>query len=221
MPGYQPNGRSMHGETRKTDYNQLDVIRDYNRLKILYDDILTEITTSMNLYKNADFELFHENLPNTLNVVSTPLNDDNTFYYNSNSLLDILYLNTNKSGHDSELVSNYRDFTSNILDVLKQGKTEYEKIINLTSENQELLTFKELVEDRSKLIEYLNDVQSTSYLFSSKATFSYNIDIKPWYERYLQYYGPPGDGVFTDASLADIIEELKEENIISDDTIIY
>ena len=68
MPGYQPNGRSMHGETRKTDYNQLDIVRDYNRLKILYDDILTEITTSMNLYKNAEFELFHQDLPNTLNI---------------------------------------------------------------------------------------------------------------------------------------------------------
>ena len=39
-----------------------------------------------------------------------------------------------------------------------------------------------------------------------------SIELKPWVERDLDLHGAPGDGVFKSELLADIINDLAEEN---------
>jgi hypothetical protein len=58
------------------------------------------------------------------------------------------------------------------------------------------------------LLDYLNEVQTETFLFSAEASFETALILKPWYRVYLERYGAPGDGVFETELLADIVDEL-------------
>ena len=52
------------------------------------------------------------------------------------------------------------------MDTIKQAMTEYIKISNLENENAELKTYKEILQDKDKLVAYLEEQQNTGHLFS-------------------------------------------------------
>ena len=85
----------------------------------------------------------------------------------------------------------------------------------MQNENTRLEQYETILQDKNKLLEYLNSVQTENYLFSAEAAFASEIILKPWYEVYLNRYGPPGDGVFKTELLADIIEELLAAGTIT------
>ena len=101
--------------------------------------------------------------------------------------------------------------TYKLSDVIQQAVTEQIKITNLEEDVSGLTVYKNILEDREKLLEFINEEQRTSYLFSAEATMTESIVLKPWVERYLEQYGAPGDGVFKSELLADIINELIDE----------
>ena len=100
-------------------------------------------------------------------------------------------------------------------------KTNYYKIKNLEQENTTLLSYKEILQDRTRLLEYLGEIQKTSYLFSAEATYTNNLEIKLWYQVYLERHGAPGDGVFDSELLSVIIDELVASGQVSEDELIY
>ena len=153
-------------------------------------------------------------MPNLLTFSGT-ITDDNTFYYNNEAgLLD-------EYSYDKNLITNYRTFSSTLINTLTQAITEYYKVKTLESENVTLLTYKEILEDRTKLLDYISEIQKTTYLFSAEATYTNNLEIKPWYKEYLERYGAPGDGIFDNDLLTAIIQEMIESGEITDSELIY
>lgn len=194
----------LHGDGTSGVAGYADMINDYLRLKVLYDNFTEELQNPAREYVNSNFETFIETyttedyyLPKSL-----LLNNDNTFFYGSEVTLKEDY------SYDENLVDNWRDCTHRLINVLKQANTEYYKIQTLENENTELQSYKDILEDREKLIAYVEEIQTTSYLFTAQATYSKDLNIKPWYKRYLEIYGPPGDGVFDSTLLAEIIEDM-------------
>ncbi len=205
---------NIHGETGSIDKSNLDAVRDYHRLQILYNQILFQLKPPMQLYVEADFENFIISMPNLL-TFSTNINNDDNFYYDQESVLDSDF------EYDENLVTNYRSLSNTLVDTLKQGVSEYVKIKNLEQENIELLSYRDILQNREKLLEYINEIQSTSYLFSAEATYMNNLEIKLWYQVYLERYGAPGDGVFESEKLSEIIDELVASGQVSQDEIIF
>ena len=194
----------------------LDAVRDYTRLQILYDDIISQFNTPIGHYIDGSFTEFLASdlmTEEKLIQIALNINNDDVFKITQAVALDQEF-NYDKN---SRLVTKYRDLSNKLVDMLKQAITEYVKIKNLQDENTQLLTFKEILEDREKLLEYLSEIQTTSYLFSASATYNQNLEIKPWYALYLERHGAPGDGVFESDKLAVIVNELIASGEISED----
>lgn len=187
--------------------------RDYARLKILYDRILYQLRPPMIYYNEGEFEYFMESTPDIL-VYTRLLNNDSTFHYNNELELD-------EYEYDEKLVENYRFVSNRVIDTIKQAMTEYIKIRNLTVENEELKSYKEILEDGDKLRDYLETRRNTRHLFSAEATLEVAPTLKLWYQLYLVEHGPPGDGVFNSEWLAEIIEELIQTGQITEEELIF
>ena len=208
--------KNLHGEIGAKSNSDLKLKRDYYRLQILFNQILYIIKPPLVLYSDGDFDEYIATMPNLL-LMSTIVNNDNTYYYNDETQLD----NTAIFQYDENLVHNYRGLTNEIINALKQNITEYYKCKNIESENAELKTYKEILEDNEKLTAYLEQMKKTAYLFSASASLTKPIQIKPWYLVYLERHGPPGDGVFDTALLAEIIDELVATGQVSPDEIVF
>lgn len=206
----------LHGEGLTGAGGYGNVINDYFRLKILFDEIVEQLQPPKKEYVNANFDNFVNNYPDTFyNVLSVKLNNDSTFFYDNDNALRENY------EYDEDLVTNWRACAGRMINVLKQAVSEYYKIQTLENDNIELQSCKEILENREKLIAYVEKIQTTSYLFSAQATYSSNLEIKLWYKVYLERYGPPGDGVFDSTLLAEIIQELYDTNQIPEMVYIY
>ena len=65
------------------------------------------------------------------------------------------------------------------LEKLENMITVYEEHIKtLEEENVQLQSYKDILEDREKLLEYIAEIQKTSFLFSAQATYSNDLEIK-------------------------------------------
>ena len=211
--------KNMHGmvlTADTTDY--IEKLRNYKRLKILYFEFLSKFSIPMLDYTgdsglniDPNFESFKQTGANANRIIVQRLDNDDEFFINNNVGLD---------SHNTELKIDteldffelYRSLTYKLSDVIQQAVTEQIKITNLEEDVSGLTVYKNILEDRDKLLEFINNEQRTSYLFSAEATMTESIELKPWVERYLNDYGAPGDGVFNSELLAIIIDDLAEEN---------
>ena len=211
--------KSLTGHSATSTNSDVKIIKDYYRLQILFNQILFQLKPPMVLYSTSDFENFIYSMPNLL-TVSSAITNDNTFYYD-NSTTPFYYTYSDLFQYNENVVSNYRAFSTTLIDTLTQAVTEYYKIKTLESENITLRSYKEILEDRTKLLQYISEIQKTAYLFSAEATYTNNLEIKLWYQIYLERHGAPGDGVFDSELLGEIIEELVLSGQVSQDELIY
>ena len=186
---------------------------DYFRLRILYERVLFQLRPPMTLYNEGEFEFFMNSMPNVLTLTRL-LNNEDTFFINDPKPL-------NRFEYQGGLVDKYLFITNRLVDTIKQAMTEYIKIRNLESENAELKSYKEILEDKDKLITYLEEQKNTGHLFSASATLQVQPELKLWYQVYMERYGPPRDGVFNSELLAEIIEELIESGEVTEDELIF
>lgn len=191
----------------------INLKNDYFRLKILYERVLFQLRPPMTLYNEGEFEFFMNSMPNVLTLTRV-LNNENTFFMNNAKAL-------NAYEYEGGLVDNYIFITNRLVDTIKQAMTEYIKIRNLEKENAELKSYKEILQDKDKLVAYLEEQQNTGHIFSANATLQVQPELKLWYQVYLERHGPPGDGVFNSELLAEIIEELIASGEISEDELIF
>jgi hypothetical protein len=208
---------STQGQVSTTGNGDQSIRRDQIRLKILYDEILKELEPSMDYYNNGQFQAFNDSYPDTINIMVTN-NDDETFYYDSPVKLD-------KQDIDDELVYKYRTITNRVINNLDQGIRVYQHSEVLQQENDYLKTYKELIDDAanggSSLQEYFDKIAyQQKDIFETSAVNNVEPIVKPWYLKYIQTYGPPGDGTFDAELLSNIILEMRENGEIDDDTII-
>lgn len=186
---------------------------DYFRLKILYERVLFQLRPPMTLYNEGEFEFFMSSMPNVLTLTRV-LNNENTFFMNDPKPL-------NDYEYEGGLVDKYLFITNRLVDTIKQAMTEYIKIRNLESENSELKSYKEILQDKEKLVAYLEQQQNTGHLFSASATLQTRPQLKLWYQVYMERHGPPGDGVFNSELLAEIIDELVASGEVTEDELIF
>uniref|UniRef100_A0A6C0KXA0 Uncharacterized protein n=1 Tax=viral metagenome TaxID=1070528 RepID=A0A6C0KXA0_9ZZZZ len=186
---------------------------DYFRLRILYERVLFQLRPPMTLYNEGEFEFFMSSMPNVLTLTRV-LNNQDTFFINDQTQL-------NSYKYQGGLVDKYIFVTNRLVDTIKQAMSEYIKIRNLENENSELKSYKEILENREKLLEYLEQQQNTGHLFSANATLQVEYKLKLWYAVYMERHGPPGDGVFNSELLAEIIEELVASGQVSEDELIF
>ena len=116
---------------------------------------------------------------------------------------------TNSYEYNPQLIENFRYFSNWVIDTIKQSKSERVKVINLTKENEQLKTYKNILQNSTLLRNYLKTVQDSNYIFSTEATIQVDPYINPWYKEYINQYGSPGDGVFNSERLADIIDNIN------------
>lgn len=198
-----------------TGPNDYSIKQDYYRLQILYNRILFQLNPTMTLYNEGNFEDFMNSMSTQeLITLSSTLNNDEIFYIDD--VVPTVYTEYNEN-----MVGNYRETSNSLINTIKQAMTEYIKIKNLETENQQLLSYKNILESQELLNEYLENMQQTSYFFSANATFNTNIELKPWYRVYLGTYGAPNDGVFDSTLLAGVIEELINTGEITEDELLY
>lgn len=186
---------------------------DYYRLKILYERVLFQLRPPMTLYNEGEFEFFMSSMPNVLTLTRVLNNQDTFFMTNPKPLNDYEY--------EGGLVDKYIFITNRLVDTIKQAMTEYVKIRNLERENAELKSYKEILQDKDKLVEYLEQQKNTGHLFSATATLEVQYELKLWYKVYMERHGPPGDGVFNSELLAEIIEELIASGEVTEDELIF
>ena len=186
---------------------------DFFRLKILYERVLFQLRPPMTLYNEGEFEFFMSSMPNVLTLTRV-LNNENTFFMNDPKPL-------NDYEYEGGLVDKYLFITNRLVDTIKQAMTEYIKIRNLENENAELKSYKEILQDKDKLVSYLEQQQNTGHLFSASATLQTQPQLKLWYQVYMERHGPPGDGVFNSELLAEIIEELIVSGEVAEDELIF
>lgn len=234
IDGSDSGGNSIGALVRNTNNFYTiygDIIDDYNKLKYLYDNILsTDISNLTQKYINAQFEEFNTELRTTENLVNVVLDisknnfiPDNFSDITKTQIFDTLSTDPIRSEYyDENLISKYKQNTYNTINTLQQAGTELIKIANLEAENAELKTYKEILEDSQLLSDYLKEMQETTALFSTEAILDSNIELKEWYKIYLERFGPPGDGIFDSEKLANIIQELIDDptNDITEDIII-
>ena len=199
---------SLHGLIQNANNTNLEMIRDVVRYQRLYDNILNRMRQYLNLYTDGSYnELKQEFTLTKLNQILASNND--SVYYNTDvdDLVDFTYDNSVFNQYKRSMYSMLTGFSLSI----KQSD-------DLISTTYELNQKKELLSSKEKLIEYITREFSDKIsmdAFYITQPFNTNIQLKPWYNLYLQMYGPPNDGVFNAEKMANVVEILVNDNVIS------
>jgi hypothetical protein len=206
--------RSLHGELNESGIGtDPDILRDTQRLQILYTNVISTLNQSLNSYSDGSFEYLNQIMPETVFLAIANIIAEDSYYYND-TVTDL-----SEFSYDSETFTDYRNMTYDILDGIKQSLIQYETVVRLEEEVDVLTQYKNILEDRDLLIEYLQQQQQTSSFFRAEATFSQTIELKPWFRDYLEQYGAPNDGVFKTDILADIIKSLLSTGEITNNDV--
>ena len=190
---------------------------DVYRYQLLYDLVISQMNTYINYFS----------IDNSNNYYKL-INNFTTKEYNNLILkADYRAFNTLKvkslSGfeYDPTKFELMRKSTYNVINGL-------EKTINLVKQNttlqQEVIlltqNYKDVLEDPIKLNDYINNKKLNVIPFQASQTFETTVELKPWYQRYFQLYGPPGNGVFQAELLAQIVLDLIASGEITEDEFI-
>ena len=207
--------RSLHNEERLAGSGMnAEIAQDLHNLQELYNNIFSKLMSYLSTYTGGSFNTYMSSLPEStvINIVAE-INNSNLF---DTRILD----NPALFVHDKAMPSKYVGLANDIMDVMKQTLTERMRITALEGEIEHCKTYKEILESPQKLNDYIKEMQGTSYLFNAHVTYTQPIELKLWYQVYLDTHGPPGDGVFDSELLGEIIQDLIAEGRISADTVL-
>jgi len=199
---------SLHGQTQETTNRNLEFVRDIARYQLLYDNMLNRMRQYLNLYTEGSYnELKQEFTLTRLNELLASNND--SVYYNANieDLVNFTYDETTFRQYKRSMYSMLTGFSLSV--------KQYDEVLAC---NSELAEKKELLSSKEKLIEYITteftDKMSMEAFYITQK-FNTNVLLKPWYNLYLQLYGAPYDGVFNAEKMANVVEILVNDNVIT------
>lgn len=199
---------SLHGQIQSTQNANLDIVRDIVRYQLLYSNMLNRMRQYLNLYTSGSYnELKQVFTKSALNQMLSSNND--SFYYNTNvdELIDFTYDPNTFNNYKKSLFSMLTGFTLSV----KQND-------DLVAATAELNQKRELLMSKEKLIEYITQEFTDKIsmdAFYITQDYSTNIELKPWFSLYLQMYGPPYDGIFDAEKMANVVEILVNQNVIT------
>ena len=198
---------SLHGQLQTGQNTNLEIIRDVARYQLLYQNMLNRMRQYLNLYTDGSYnELKQVYTEANLKKLLTSNNRD--VYYNTNidDLVDFTYSPYTFDAYKSSIFSMLTGFSV----AIKQND-------ELITTREELKEKKELLLSKEKLIDYITNefsdkISMDAFYITQK--FAINAILKPWFNLYLQLYGPPHDGVFNAEKMANVVEILVNQNII-------
>ncbi len=207
--------RSLHNEERLAGSGMnAEIAQDLHNLQELYNNIFSKLMSYLSTYTGGFFNTYLNSLPEvTVMSIVAEINNSNLF---DTRILQ----NPALFVHDKSMPNKYVSLANDLMDVIKQTLAERTRISDLEGQIEHCKTYKEILESSSKLNEYIKEMQRTSYLFDAHATYNEPIELKLWYQVYLDTHGPPGDGVFDSELLGQIIQDLISEGRISADTVL-
>ena len=204
---------SLHGQIQTSQNANLEIVRDIVRYQLLYQNMLNRMREYLNLYTTGKYNELKETFTKTnLNQLLASNND--SVYYNTNvdELVDFTYDPNTFNNYKRSLYATLTGFTVSV--------KQYDDLVSMTKECNER---KELLLSKEKLIEYIRreftDKISMDAFYISQE-FSTNIELKPWYSLYLELYGAPNDGNFDAEKMANVVEILVNQNVITVETFI-
>lgn len=199
---------SLHGQIQSGQNANLQIVRDVARYQLLYRNMLSRMREYLNLYTDGSYnELKQVYSEATLKKLLTTNGYD--VYYNDDidGLVDFTY--------DPLVFDSYK---SSIFSMLSGFNVAVKKNDELIACHAELTEKRALLLSKERLIEYINkefaDKLSMDAFYMSQQ-FNVNAILKPWFNLYLQLYGPPNDGVFNAEKMANVVEILVNRNIIT------
>jgi len=110
-----------------------------------------------------------------------------------------------------------RQSTYNVINGLEKTIALVSENTTCKNENATLLEYKKILEDPVLLVEYINKKKMDVLPFQASETFQTEVILKPWYAEYLNLYGPPGNGVFDSELLANIVINLINTGVITEE----
>ena len=207
--------RSLHNEERVAGSGMnAQIAQDLHNLQELYNNIFSKLMSYLSTYTGGFFNTYLNSLPEvTVMSIVAEINNSNLF---DTRILQ----NPALFVHDKTMPNKYVSLANDLMDVIKQTLTERTRIDDLEGRIEHCKSYQEILETPSLLNDYIKQMQGTSYLFDAQATYTQPIELKLWYQVYLDTHGPPGDGVFDSELLGQIIQDLIAEGRISADTVL-
>ena len=180
----------------------------YKKQVIQYDQLKTHVLDSLNLYityfKEGNFTQLKEGFTETeQNEIGQKLVSDSLFVITQQSLDN--YMNTD------QLFNQYRSFIFQLIDGLNSSISLNQSNVRLTTNNNLLQEFSDILHDPTLLNEYIDTHYGnnpTSALITETLTLTTQLELKPEYEIYVELYGFPSNGVYDSNKLQTIIQNL-------------
>ena len=202
---------NMHGVNNKgTGGVNIEAVRDFYRFQLLYTKVINTLNVLLGYYSMGDFNnlsiLLTEAKKNVLlNSITTTTN------YYSDSIT-----NLENFMYDSTIFELYKKETINTLNGLMVSIEQYQHNIDLYTENVALKEKTKILDgDYLIILDYIKKKNLDLIPFTDVQMFQVNLELKPWYTAYLQIHGPPTNGVFNLTLLADIVNTLIEDRVIT------
>lgn len=189
----------------------IEIAQDLYRIQILYQRVFFLLNSYLGHYSEGNFEVFLESLPEEIVIQMTQLINNSELINNNNVLTLTSFV------HDRNIAPKYVTLANQVMNSIKQILTDRIRIDALEAQEAVCMSYRDILENPVRLNEYIKEIQRTSYLFDAEATYNQPVELKIWYQVYLDRYGPPGDGVFDSVKLAEIIEELVAAGLVSED----
>jgi hypothetical protein len=203
--------RNIHGVNNNgTGGVNIEAVRDFYRFQLLYTKVINTLNVLLGYQSIGDF--------NNLNILLTEAKKNSLLTgitTNSNYYSDSI---TNLEGfmYDSTIFELYKKETINTLNGLTASIEQYQYNISLYTENDVLRKKAEILDsDYLVILEYIKKKNLDLIPFTEVEMFQIDLELKPWYTEYLQLYGPPTNGVFDLTLLADIINTLISNGVIT------
>lgn len=182
---------TMFGKINSTQNNNLKTSEDL--LKILYTNVGSSLN---NLIQNYSLG----NLMEVSKELTVEKYNNLSVTFRNNSRPDNLYY---------EVI---RLLFSKTLDGLMRSITQYIDLLNITSKLEECNKYKNILDDPTKLKEYIEKLAQQSYLFDVEPITMIKATVKQEYVEYIKLYGFPEGGIFDSVKLGNVIYKL-ENNI--------
>tara|TARA_B000000557_G_scaffold255217_1_gene246140 strand:+ start:1487 stop:2191 length:705 start_codon:yes stop_codon:yes gene_type:complete len=141
-------------------------------------------------------------------------------FYNSLSTLLIRKGTFQNISPDFEYNSNifkvYKETFHRVLEGLRKSIQLNTRLEDTKIELNHAINRAEILDDMSKLKQYLEEKQNALYFADIKTQLTEMAVLKPQYQRYIETYGFPEGMIFESEKMAKIIVQLIQENVITE-----
>ena len=213
------NARSLHGFNKTGQSNaNIESARDFYRFQILYSEIFNEMSVALGFYSQKDYNSLITNYINTHPINSITGNIESKQKYNNITITNLINYK-----YDNTLFNKYKASITNIYTGLTGAQELYNtnKELNIRLNNFSSLDAALINNDNTYVINYIkNNLTKLQVNENIETAFELNIELKPWYTKYLIDYGPPINGIFDTTKLGEIIQLLVDEKIITIDEVL-